>query len=414
MSQIATTEPQAVYAAFTYAFKHKLSYIMRTIPNAKDALSSIDDAVRLNLLPALMGGHICTDEERLLFSLPPKLGGLGIPIFKLISDREYYYSRKLTESTIAVIKQQTQQETDVTENFRKVKNVIKKEKQTFNKTLLADIRKDMNEIQLRSNDLNQEIGSSNWLTTLPITDEGYVLNKQQFWDALRIRYNWEIPRLPSNCACGSKFELQHILSCKKGGFVIMRHNNICDFLSTMLSEVCHDTSKEPMLLPLSGENLNDVANISAEARLDISTRGFWLPGQSAFFDVRVFDPFAQRYKSQSLQKCYISNENEKKRKYNQRILEVENGSFTPLVFALTGGMGRECKTFIGQLAEKIATKRNLNTSLVISWLRTKINFMLLRSILICLRGSRSLKKVECRDEVEMDIVVDQKMHRIKF
>ena len=133
-----------------------------------------------------------------------------------------------------------------------------------------------------------------------------------------------------------------------------------------------------MLIPHSGENLNDVANISAEARLDISTRGFWLPGQSAFFDVRVFDPFAQRYKSQSLQKCYITNENEKKRKYNQRILEVENGSFTPLVFALTGGMGRECKTFIGQLAEKIATKRNLNTSLVISWLRTKINFMLLR------------------------------------
>ena len=86
----------------------------------------------------------------------------------------------------------------------------------------------------------------------------------------------------------------------------------------------------------------------------------------------------------------------------------------PVSFRINGGMGRECKTFIGQLAEKIATKRNLNTSLVISWLRTKINFMLLRSILICLRGSRSLKKVECRDEVEMDIVVDQTMHRIKF
>ena len=193
-----------------------------------------------------------------------------------------------------------------------MKNVIKKEKQTFNKTQVADIRKDMNGTQLRSNDLNLEIGSSNWLTTLPINDEGYVLKKQQFWDALRIRYNWQIPRLPSNCACGSKFELQHIMSCKKGGFVIMRHNNIRDFLSTILSEVCHDTSKEPMLLPLSGENLHDVANISAEARLDISTRGFWLPGQSAFFDVRVFDPFALRYKNQSLQKCYVSNEKFKK------------------------------------------------------------------------------------------------------
>ena len=179
--------------------------------------------------------------------------------------------------------------------------------------------------------------------------------------------------------------------------------------------MCHDTSKEPMLLPLSGENLHDVANISAEARLDISTRGFWLPGQSAFFDVRVFDPFALRYKNQSLQKCNVSNKNGKKRKYNQRVLEIENGSFTPLVFTLTGGMGRECKTFISKLAEKIAAKRNLNTSLVTSWLRTKINFTLpVRSILICLRGSRSLKKVESRDDVELDIVVDEKLHRIKF
>ena len=77
-------------------------------------------------------------------------------------------------------------------------------------------------------------------------------------------------------------------------------------------------------------------------------------------------------------------------------------------------MGRECKTFISKLAKKIAAKRNLNTSVLTSWLRTKINFTLLRSILICLRGSRSLKKVESRDDVELDIVVDEKLHRIKF
>ena len=29
----------------------------------------------------------------------------------------------------------------------------------------------------------------------------------------------------------------------------------------------------------------------------------------------------------------------KKREYNERILEVENGSFTPLVFGTNGGMG---------------------------------------------------------------------------
>ena len=36
---------------------------------------------------------------------------------------------------------------------------------------------------------------------------------------------------------------------------------------------------------------------------------------------------------------------EKKRHYNKRVTAYENGTFTPLVFSTTGGMGRECKTF---------------------------------------------------------------------
>ena len=36
---------------------------------------------------------------------------------------------------------------------------------------------------------------------------------------------------------------------------------------------------------------------------------------------------------------YRRHENEKRRAYQQRILEVEHGSFTPLVFSATGGMG---------------------------------------------------------------------------
>ena len=109
--------------------------------------------------------------------MPTKLGGLGIPIFKLISDREYYIvhtnNRALTESTKAVIKQQ-QQETDVTVNIRRVKNVIRYEGK---KTLLADIRKDLTETKL----------TSNWLITPPITYEVYVLSiNNRFGMHLRI------------------------------------------------------------------------------------------------------------------------------------------------------------------------------------------------------------------------------------
>ena len=39
-------------------------------------------------------------------------------------------------------------------------------------------------------------------------------------------------------------------------------------------------------------------------------------------------------------------------------MEIENASFTLLVFNVNGGMGRESKTFFKRLAEMVAEKRN--------------------------------------------------------
>ena len=86
--------------------------------------------------------------------------------------------------------------------------------------------------------------------------------------------------------------------------------------------------------------------------------------QQALFDVRVFDPNTNRYLNKALPQCYIQNEKEKKRQYNERVLETDHGSFTPLVFSIYGGMGRECSTFYNRLAKKIVDKRELHQSIV--------------------------------------------------
>ena len=49
-------------------------------------------------------------------------------------------------------------------------------------------------------------------------------------------------------------------------------------------------------------------------------------------------------------------EEEKKWKYQQRVLDVEMGSFTPLVFRTNGGMGADCNCFLKRLAEKPSEK----------------------------------------------------------
>ena len=54
-------------------------------------------------------------------------------------------------------------------------------------------------------------------------------------------------------------------------------------------------------------------------------------------------------------------------------------------------MGIESRSFISGLSELLAIKGDLPKSTVTSWVKTKISFGLIRSMLICLRGSRSMK-----------------------
>ena len=74
-----------------------------------------------------------------------------------------------------------------------------------------------------------------------------------------------------------------------------------DLFASLLKDVCHDVEIEPHLHPLT-EVLISSANSSDEARLDVSARGFWQRGQRAFFDVRVFNPFAKSHLNQKLDK----------------------------------------------------------------------------------------------------------------
>ena len=193
-----------------------------------------------------------------------------------------------------------------------------------------------------------------------------------FWDLLYLRYGKQLPSLRP-CVCGSTFDIEHALTCKTGGFVGIRRNEVRDFTAEILNEVCDDVAVEPLLTPLSGEQFNLKSTTTEEhARLDVSARGVWVKGSRAFFDIMVFNPLAPTYSNHTLKVNHKSNENKKKRKYNDRIFQVEHGSFTPLVFTNFGGIGVEGSNFYKKIAEKIADKRDIITSVAMSWIRTKL------------------------------------------
>ena len=156
----------------------------------------------------------------------------------------------------------------------------------------------------------------------------------------------------------------------------------------MLDEVAYDVRVEPPLESVTGESLLSTTNTDEEARLDIAARGFWEEGAMAFFDIRVFNPFAKTHLKAKLSTVFDKNETEKKTKYGQRVIEIEHGSFTPVVLSAYGGCGHETECFLSRLIRKIAEKRDMPQSVVANYVRTKLAFILVRSRSLCIRGSR--------------------------
>ena len=185
------------------------------------------------------------------------------------------------------------------------------------------------------------------------------------------------------------------------------HNDLHDLTARIVSKVCKDAEVEPILLPLSGEELHGrTTNWSKEARLDIRAWGFWNRGQKAFFDIRVFDPNACRYLNKSLQQCHATSEHEKKRLYNELVLQVDHWTFTPLVFSIYSSMGRECNMFYSWLFQLISDKGNLLKLITMNWIRTKVCFALLKLSLLCLWGSRMVCRKVSEFECDIDVSVE--------
>ena len=396
LANIAKDEPQATYASYTKAICHRWTYIQRTIPDIGCMFTPLENTIREKLIPSLIGRKV-SDIERRIIALPVRLGGLGIANPVTSAYHEYSASSYITQNLTEVI---FNQEKDFTNyKINEVHATIKDAKNIKDKRLQEEYNKVIEEVDVKTKrvlELALEKGSGSWLTALPIKSLGYILNKQEFKDSISLRYGWKIPNTPSYCQCGSKNDIDHALSCKKGGYVTMRHNNIRDLEAELMKEVCFDVKVEPVLLPLDTDIARN-GNTAEKARLDVSGVGVWGPLEKTFLDVRIMHPNAPSYINKNIKQVYSSHEKEKKRTYNERVLQVEKASFTPIVMSTFGGMGNEADRHHKRIAELISQKKKESYADVLTYVRTRLRFSLLKSILMAIRGIRG-RKVKNDDE----------------
>jgi hypothetical protein len=308
LAKIAETHPHAAYSAFGHGFSSRWTYFCRVLPLNVYDLQPMEDAIQNHLIPSITGIDSLSTLDREWINLPIRLGGLGLYYPCNFSSSQYKSSINLCSPLIDNLLNHSNNfsyEDQLIQRDLKFQNM--KECEDHWLACSDEIFKKLPVERQRLMELAQEKGASSWLSTLPLVECGFSLNKSTFRDALCFRFGWTLSELPSVCVCGKGFSVKHALKCPMGGFQTRRHNEIRDLTADMLREVCLSVSVEPSLLPLRGEQFdNQSTSTDIGARLYIAVDNFWEAGRRTFFDVLVFNPLAITYQKKSLKSCNSS------------------------------------------------------------------------------------------------------------
>ena len=402
LADIATNQPHATYAAFIHGCTHKFTYISRTTPNKDHLLEPLEQFIRSKVIPAWTGKAPPNDLKRELFALPARLGGLGIVDLVGRSQKEFQASVSISAPLCHLIEsQQSDYPWETMDAQTEAKLNVRKQRREESRSLVSNIKSALSDSLKHAVELPQDKGASTWLTSLPLEKFGFSLHKGAFRDALALRYGWLPSNIPINCPCGTHFSVEHALSCPKGGFPSIRHNEVRDTVADWMSEVCSDVCTEPTLQPITGETLTCTSSISGDGtRLDVAANGFWGGRfERAYFDVRIFNPHAPSNRQQCLASTNRKHGRIKIWANEQHVREVKHGSFTPLVMSLTGGCGNAANICYKKLASMLADKRDQPYSTTLAWMRCKLSFTLLCAAIQCIRGTRSARGHALRQAV---------------
>ena len=102
LTEYSKAQPHAAYAIFFRGVLHKYTYFMRTIQDIDERLKPLDNIISNNFLPTLLDS-IVTVNERTLFQLPVRLGGLGVPILSEVAREHFESLKKITAPLVTIM-----------------------------------------------------------------------------------------------------------------------------------------------------------------------------------------------------------------------------------------------------------------------------------------------------------------------
>ena len=210
---IAKTQPQAAYAVFVHAMKHKWTFLARTVQEASGLFMELEQAIDNFLIPAMTDRPPVSKEERQILSLPCRNGGLGL-INPTQLHHHYQDSAHLTGPLADNIVAKVDSLGAATAMLAVRKRETQLATRARERAAAIEIRESADKPMKALLEMASEKGASSWLTCRPLRRHGFTLHKTVFRDGLCLRYGWTPERLPSLCVwshifCGPSADMRY-------------------------------------------------------------------------------------------------------------------------------------------------------------------------------------------------------------
>jgi len=95
LSKYAQDDPQAAYSASTKGLSSRWTHFQRTVPDTSELFGPLENAIRDQLIPALVGREV-SDAERQILALPLRHGELSLTDPRETAKTEYEHSTPIT------------------------------------------------------------------------------------------------------------------------------------------------------------------------------------------------------------------------------------------------------------------------------------------------------------------------------
>ena len=184
LSKVAESQPQAAFSALAKSLQFEWSYLQRILPNFDDEYVPIQDAVNQMFSPAVFAGTI-SNQEHHLFTLPARMGGMGVRNPVETSKVAFATSRAGTSNIVDAIKGYKQFSTsDHSIQMSEAASAMHKIFQQNDEDKLTSVLATLDPNTRRA--ITRSVGSksSSWLTTvLPIALHHFDLSATEFRDS---------------------------------------------------------------------------------------------------------------------------------------------------------------------------------------------------------------------------------------